>query len=132
MPKLVERLSSRVPSRGFQVYPPSRPERKSHPLPDRPAPTQPSKPLAERLSEPTPIARSVDFDLKTKSKGEICAILETKVSATIKRFQAVFDKKHLFDRLPSHQQTALHRFADQLNWAINNIDSAHKWSQTDR
>ncbi|KZT63726.1 hypothetical protein DAEQUDRAFT_770359, partial [Daedalea quercina L-15889] len=113
----------------LEVYPPAKPERKSHPLPVRPiaAPTSAPRPLAERLSEPRPLP-----DFKCKSSAEAQGILSKKVGATTDRFQAIFDKKYLFDHLNEDWQKALHRFADQLNWLDQNLDKIPTWSKEQR
>ena len=85
------------------------------------------KPLAERLSAPRPLP-----DFKKKSTAEVIGILEKKVSTTIERYQAVFDKKHLFEKLDSEWQKSLHRLADQLNWVSDNLDKADSWSKERR
>ncbi|KAI0715705.1 hypothetical protein C8Q72DRAFT_891767 [Fomitopsis betulina] len=64
-------------------------------------------------------------DFKKKSTEEVVGILEKKVSATIERYQAIFDKKYLFESLLGDSQRALHRFADQLNWVSDNFDKAN-------
>ncbi|TFY52874.1 hypothetical protein EVJ58_g9767 [Rhodofomes roseus] len=101
----------------------------SHPLPVRPtsASTSAPKPLAERLSAPRPLP-----DFKRKSAEDAKGILLKKVHATADRFQAIFDKKHLFDHLDGNSQKALHRLADQLNWVDDNIDKVSTWSKEQR
>ncbi|KZT66884.1 hypothetical protein DAEQUDRAFT_767701, partial [Daedalea quercina L-15889] len=59
-------------------------------------------------------------------------ILSKKVGATADRFQAIFDKKYLFDRLDKDWQKALHRFADQLNWLDQNLDKVPTWLKEQR
>ena len=101
----------------------------SHPVP-APVPsasTSAPKPLAERLSAPRPLP-----DFKKKSTAKVIGILEKKVSATIERYQAIFDKKHLFEKLDSEWQKLLHRLADQLNWVSDNLDKADSWSKERR
>ena len=102
-----------------------------HPLPapvcSNPA-AQPCS-LAERLSTPAP--RPLP-DFKKKSTEEVVGILEKKVSTTIKRYQAIFNKKYLFEPLLGDSQRVLHRFADQLNWVSDNFDKANQWSKQQR
>ncbi|EPS94109.1 hypothetical protein FOMPIDRAFT_93173 [Fomitopsis schrenkii] len=120
------------PSRRLQkVYPPTKPKTKSHPLPApvRSNPAAQPRSLAERLSAPAP--RPLP-DFKKKSTEEVVGILEKKVSATIERYQAIFDKKYLFESLLGDSQRALHRFADQLNWVSDNFDKADNWSKQQR
>ena len=83
--------------------------------------------MAERLSAPRALP-----DFKKKSTKEVVGILDKKVSATIERFQAIFDKKHLFENLDLEHQRSLHRFADQLNWVSDNFDKADTWSKQRR
>ena len=71
-------------------------------------------------------------DFKKKSTEEVVGILDKKVSATIERLQAIFDKKHLLEKIEQDHQKALHRFADQLNWASENFDKANTWSKQQR
>ena len=73
--------------------------------------------MAERLSAPRALP-----DFKKKSTKEVVGILDKKVSATIERFQAILDKKHLFENLDLEHQRSLHQFADQLNWVSDNFD----------
>ncbi|TFY55593.1 hypothetical protein EVJ58_g8149 [Rhodofomes roseus] len=91
------------------------------------ASTSAPKPLAERLSAPHPLP-----DFKRKSAEDAKGILLKKVHATADRFQAIFDKKHLFDRLDGESQKALHCLADQLNWVDDNIDKVSTWSKEQR
>lgn len=90
--------------------------------------TQPTT-LAERIS-PYRALPSIDFRKKTSE--EVIGILDKKVNATIERYQAIFDKKHLFDKLPSDHQTALHRLADQLNWVSDHLGEADSWTKEKR
>ena len=83
--------------------------------------------MAERLSAPRALP-----DFKKKSTKEVVGILDKKVSATIERLQAIFDKKHLFENLDLEHQRSLHRFADQLNWVSDNFDKADTWSKQRR
>ncbi|EPS93884.1 hypothetical protein FOMPIDRAFT_94867, partial [Fomitopsis schrenkii] len=73
-------------------------------------------------------------DFKKKSTKEVVSlrILEKKVSTTIERYQAIFNKKYLFELLLGDSQRALHRFTDQLNWVSNNFDKADNWSKQQR
>ena len=99
----------------------------SHPLP-APVPsasTSNPKPLSERISAP----RRPLPDFKKKTTEEVIGILDKKVSATIERYQAIFNKKYLFEKLDSDWQRSLHRLADQLNWVSDNFDKASTWSK---
>ncbi|EPS95236.1 hypothetical protein FOMPIDRAFT_1132820, partial [Fomitopsis schrenkii] len=60
---------------------------------------------------------------------EVVGILEKKVSTTIECYQAIFDKKYLFELLLGDSQHALHHFADQLNWVSDNFNKANNWSK---
>ena len=147
---LKDHLSSGPLHRLQKVYPLARPERKvrtdanttyllifrsniflilqSHPLPApvASASTSAPKPLAQHLSAPCALP---DFK---KSTQEVVGILDKKVSTTIERFQAIFDKKHLFEKLDLEHQNSLHQFADQLNWVSDNFDKASTWSTQHR
>ncbi|EPS99827.1 hypothetical protein FOMPIDRAFT_1050173 [Fomitopsis schrenkii] len=100
----------------------------SHPLPApvRSNPAAQPRSLAEHLSAPT-LCPLPDF--KKKSTEEVVGILEKKVSATIEHYQAIFDKKYLFESLLGDSQHTLHHFADQLNWVSDNFDKADNWSK---
>ena len=128
VPKALKDHLSSGPLRRLQkVYPLARPERKvradanttyllifrsnvfliiqSHllPAPVASASTLAPKPLAQCLSSLCALP-----DFKKWSTQEVVGILDKKVSATIEHFQAIFNKKHLFEKLNSEYQNSLH------------------------
>ena len=96
------------------------------PAPVHSNPAAQPRSLAEQLSAP---AQRPLPNFKKKSTKEVIGILEKKVSTTIERYQAIFNKKYLFESLLGDSKRALHRFADQLNWVSDNFDKANQWSK---
>lgn len=88
-------------------------------------------PLIDRISGVTAKKPSFD-DFRHKKADDIVAILTSKVGATIKRYQAIVDKKHLIADLPGEWQHALYDLGRCLNWVAENLDSAPLWSFTQR
>ena len=99
----------------------------NQPLP--PAPPKPREPLSARVEEriPTfvPLALTIPTPLPTFARTnpvDILAIVEKKVTAVVKRIQALFDRKNLLEDSPHHLVAALQREADKLEWILEHIN----------
>jgi hypothetical protein len=102
-------------------------ERIEFKLPAKPTgvPDQPPRPIASRVSGPLPLVRTIDIDFKKKSKESITAIFDRRLTATITRVQALFDRKERFERLPLDIQDKCHAIANRLNWLSEHVHTLH-------
>ena len=100
----------------------ARPLRRDPPKPRTPTPPPPPQrdldtcfpPLIYRIAPPLPL-------FARKNPVDSLAIVETKVTAVIKRIQALFDRKTLLEDSPIDQCLALQRVGDKLEWILDHI-----------
>jgi hypothetical protein len=113
------------------VIPIAKPDLFFIPLPQKrtPAPLITRVELAARITDtPLPLTSRIDLDFKKKPSVNVTAQFSSRIDATIKRFNAIFDKKNLFDLLPPQRREDLHRLADQLDWLSEHVERLHTWS----
>jgi hypothetical protein len=94
------------------------------PLPNKPSGLTPSQSLLDRISEqnPLPLRKRLALPSFEKSPIDATATLETRIKATQKRFQAVFERRKLFDDLPPLKKEHLHQLATYLEWIEDNVN----------
>jgi hypothetical protein len=115
------------------VLPIAKPDLSFIPLPQKraPAPLITRVELSARITDhPLPLTSRIDIDFKKKSPIDVTAQFSSRIDATIKRLDAIFDKKNLFDLLPAQRRNDLHRIADQLDWLSEHVNRLHSWSNT--
>jgi hypothetical protein len=113
------------------TLPIAKPDLSFIPLPQKraPAPLITCFSLPDRISDVAlPIASQIDIDFKKKSPIDVTAQFSSQIDATIKRLDAIFDKKSRFDLLNSQHRDDLHRIADQLDWLSEHVERLHTWS----
>jgi hypothetical protein len=115
------------------ALPIAKPDLSFIPLPQKraPAPLITRVELSARITDhPLPLTSRIDIDFKKKSPIDVTAQFSSRIDATIKRLDAIFDKKSLFDLLPSQRRDDLHRIANQLDWLSEHVERLHSWSDT--
>ncbi|TBU36861.1 hypothetical protein BD309DRAFT_1024003 [Dichomitus squalens] len=87
-------------------------------------PSTPTIPLQYHISAPPlpSFARRDPIDL--------LAIVGSKVSAVIKRLQAIFDCKDQLLDIPHDHRLALQRISDKLEWILDNIKNGSLWTRS--
>jgi hypothetical protein len=113
------------------TLPIAKPDLSFIPLPQKraPAPLITRFSLPDRISDVAlPITSRIDIDFKKKSPIDVTAQFSSRIDATIKRLDAIFDKKSRFDLLDSQRRDDLHRIADQLDWLSEHVERLHTWS----
>jgi hypothetical protein len=98
--------------------------RASAPLPNKPSRLTPSQSLLDRISEqnPLPLHKQLALPSFQKSPIDTTATLETCIKATQTRYQAIFERRKLFDDLPPLKKEHLHQLATYLKWIDNNVN----------
>ncbi|EJF57504.1 hypothetical protein DICSQDRAFT_173842 [Dichomitus squalens LYAD-421 SS1] len=140
---LADDTSDRLRHRRQYRHTPIIPRRKAL-LPSVP-PSQPlDRPLAARLTTPPPVFVPSDPTVPLQYRIsappipsfarrdpiDLLAIVGSKVSAVIKRLQAIFDRKdQLLDILHDHR-LALQRIGDRLEWILDNIENGSSWTRS--
>ncbi|EJF55257.1 hypothetical protein DICSQDRAFT_74882, partial [Dichomitus squalens LYAD-421 SS1] len=61
---------------------------------------------------------------------DLVAIVGSKVSAVIKRLQAIFDRKDQLLDIPHDHRLALQRIGDRLEWILDNIENGSSWTRS--
>ncbi|EJF59987.1 hypothetical protein DICSQDRAFT_171474 [Dichomitus squalens LYAD-421 SS1] len=116
-------------------------------------PSQPlNRPLAARLTTPPPVfvpsTPTVPLQYRISAPPipsfarrdpiDLLAIVGSKVSAVIKRLQAIFDRKDQLLDIPHDHQLALQRIGDRLEWILDNrlewildnIENGSSWTRS--
>ncbi|EJF63986.1 hypothetical protein DICSQDRAFT_55295, partial [Dichomitus squalens LYAD-421 SS1] len=87
-------------------------------------PSTPTVPLQYRISAP-PIP-----SFARRDPIDLVAIVGSKVSAVIKRLQAIFHRKDQLLNIPHDQRLALQRIGDRLEWILDNIENGSSWTRS--
>ncbi|EJF55601.1 hypothetical protein DICSQDRAFT_73369, partial [Dichomitus squalens LYAD-421 SS1] len=85
-------------------------------------PSTPTVPLQYHISAP-PIP-----SFARRDPIDLVAIVGSKVSAVIKRLQAIFDRKDQLLDIPHDHRLALQRIGDRLEWILDNIENGSSWT----
>lgn len=136
MPKLVDRISlqgsPRTPESGFLIpslsphtpAPPPEVSTRIKNLPAKPDLPLTKRSLRDRIScpyTPTPLLDRIDLKFTRKKELQV-AILDKRVAASIKRLQAIFDRKTQLESLTPDQRRALDHLADRIEFISDHSD----------
>jgi hypothetical protein len=85
--------------------------------------------LIERIEFGNPIRPPLRIDFK-KRPDDALRILDHKIDATVRRFQAIFDRKEQLNKLPAKVLDDLHWVADRFDWLCDNSAELLKFKKT--